>query len=193
MKNISNQSTFAYPREGPGPPDNASEEDEDGEIQNYEDDSNIDTGGKCPEKSTSSKRASFSFWFTGGSHNKGGTTATKQQQKKRTIKTTNLLETTDHLHLNCDKNKREALRSRPKIRSTSESSALDHILSSSSPVVARHLRGPNRQASKSAIHLGKEADEDVTTATSGLLQPAGNCTFDWWFHRKRRSSKNKSR
>lgn len=89
---------------------------------------------------------------------------------------------------------KEALRNRNKIRSTSESSALDNFC----PVTGQQTMKTNgngklcvdhhRKASKSAVHLGGGGDDHPPC----LLEHShgGNCTLDWWFHRKRRSSKN---
>lgn len=108
--------------------------------------------------------------------------------------------------LDCDRRKQEAFRKRPKVRSTSESSALDHLLQS--PAAAddvggaesRRTGGPCRQTSKSAIYLGSVQGQeperglgDDAQRSPRVLTPGGHGTFEWWFHRKRRSSKKKTR
>lgn len=187
---------------------------------------------KKTDKEKASKRSGFSYWFSGPNTTSKHKTTKKSSTKDAIDSSLQFKRTsTDGQEFEdiCDRNgkadagKLEALeyfrrtkRSHKKIRSTSESSALD-ILGPSAVVdeeriaVDGKLRlnvDHHRQASKSAVHLGRalhkraseeEAEESGTNTgarhSMHLLEPSGNhhCTFDWWFHRKRRSSKNKSR
>lgn len=167
------------PREGPGPPD------DDG------DDSHVELA-----KGTDKGKSDFSWWFMGGHHH--GANAAKEKKGPDTSKNNRKKSSLNTEETICDRTiaKMEALR-RNKIRSTSESSALDGGLLGTSPLPATDEGGRmalnverHRQASKSAVHLGVPTS---ATLTPIQLEPEGNFTFDWWFHRKRRSSKNKSR
>lgn len=172
---------------------------------------------KTEGRTGTTKRSSFSFWFSGGHSNSNtndgcggakGTSTTngkKEKSKRRSKdKEPEMSLLNDLTTIDCDltrDEKLEALR-RTKLRSASESSALDANSScqlcpgEESPSTVTvvidgkwRLNGKHhRQTSKSAVHLAETMPESPLEASEG------NCAFDWWFHRRRRSSsKNKSR
>lgn len=170
---------------------------------------------KTEGRTGTTKRSSFSFWFSGGHSNSntndgcGGakgtsTTNGKKEKSKRRSKDKEMSLLNDLTTIDCDltrDEKLEALR-RTKLRSASESSALDTNSScqlcpgEESPSTVTvvidgkwRLNGKHhRQTSKSAVHLAETMPESPLEASEG------NCAFDWWFHRRRRSSsKNKFR
>lgn len=162
------------------------------------------------------KRGHFSFWFTrdssGGTKDNGSLTTNKKNKTKSTKETTASLFNAHEFGQICDRTddngKSEALRRNKKLRSTSESSALDSYgpqgggggweVGKTAATANGKLRlnvDHHRQTSKSAVHLSahRQRSQDAAEEEEHPLEPRGNCTFDWWFHRKRRSSKNKSR
>lgn len=203
------------------------------QVNDKTDEGKTETSASTP--STTAKRSGFSFWF-GGGHAADGATAktskntssnkkgnkTPRRTKERAELDTSLLRNTQEFTFDCDlmgNGKSEALRRNNKIRSASESSALDNGNScgvydageeeeeEKTPSVAAvavvdgkwRLNGKHhRQTSKSAVHLGDTRYEEDCGPGGDVeddRRPAqGSCTFDWWFHRRRRSSsKNKAR